>query len=276
MLYDKIIREYKYIDDDNTPVSKTGKIFKEGVFPEPDFPFFKLLKKINLKKNSTSQAVTPAQLNGKQKNANYTPTKTLTEEKASINKNETIIGSQGAVVSESLEARLESEKEKSYNKGFQEGRLKGLAEGTARAEQISQIFNNVIDELNKKSNTFFEEVEKWMLDLSVHLAEKIVSEAATRMPEVVKANVDKCLDLLAGSGEVVVKINPADYDIVKSYLNSLENKFEGKFSFSLKPDKNITGGGCLVEMNGSVIDGRIETQLAKIKQQMMMLSDAQA
>jgi flagellar assembly protein FliH len=111
-----------------------------------------------------------------------------------------------------------------------------------------------------------------MLDLSVHLAEKIVSEAATNMPEVVKANVDKCINLLAGSGEVVVKINPADYEIVKAYLPSLEHKFEGKFSFSLKPDQNMTSGGCLIEMNGSVIDGRIETQLAKIKQQMMLLS----
>ncbi len=274
MLYDKIIRKYKYIDEDNATVGKIGKIFKEGKFKEPDFPFFKLPKKINLKKNSPSQEVTSIKKNVKHKNVNHTSSKILTNGKSSknIDRNKVIVDSQGGVVSESFKARLESEKQKSYNQGFQEGRLKGFAEGTARAEQISQVFSNVIDELNKKSDIFFEEIEKWMLDLSVHLAEKIVSEAASRMPDVVKANVDKCLDLLAGSGEVAVKINPADYEIVKGYLNKLENRYEGKFSFLLKPDKNITGGGCLIEMNGSVIDGRIETQLAKIKQQMMMLS----
>jgi len=170
------------------------------------------------------------------------------------------------------ETRLAEEKRIAYQKGLTEGQAQGRVEWESRAHKINQTTEKALTEVNKTIKGFFEDTERSLTDLSVFLAEKIVGEATTKIPDVIKNNVDKCLNLLAGSGKVSMKINPSDYEIIKTYMPNLLQKYSGKFTFIIEPDQNISCGGCLVELDGSMIDGRIETQLEKLKQHMQILS----
>jgi len=166
---------------------------------------------------------------------------------------------------------MAAEKKAAHAAGFQEGRTQGLAEAFARVEKIKTTVEKMMGEMNNSSKRFFEEFETTLTDLSLHLAAKIIGEAAYMMPEVVRANVEKCVSLLAGAGNVTIKINPGDYEVIKELLPNLERKFDGHFSYIIEPDQKISRGGCLIEMDGSVIDGRIETQFLKLKEEMQQL-----
>ncbi|MCP4583194.1 MAG: hypothetical protein GY839_16420 [candidate division Zixibacteria bacterium] len=269
----RLIKKYKYIGDDGQVVVNPGRLHKAGKY--------KSLKLDQYDPNAESRR--------QKKEASRSKSQTRIEAKIPAQNSETILADSdpqtlsGDVVenhsepvavesSVNFEERLRTETEAAHNKGFQEGRANGLAEGQARTDQVTQVINKVLAEFDNSSAKFFEEIEKVAIDMSVHLAKKIIGEAAAKVPDVIKTNVDKCINLLAGAGTVEIKINPADYDIIKAYLPDLDRKSENRYSFVLEPDQNVERGGCLVEFEGSVIDGRVETQFEKIKQHMEQLT----
>lgn len=301
LLYSKLIKRYKYISSEDEQVVKKQQILKKtslknDILPElPEIKFHRILKKGHYKKLDTS-LINSDKTHNQKKNtvANLSSRNQLNETKVCFSTNSikndspqnNNIGVQAnsntvnSVNRRSLDsslkneynARLKKETEKSYNKGFQEGHKNGYDEASAKTDQINQVLSTITEDFNEKSQDFFNEIEEVVLDLSVHLAKKIVFDAVDMIPDIVKTNVENSVKLLAGAGRVMIKINPADYDIIKEYIPSLDQKHEGKFSFVIEPDNNITRGGSLIELNGSIIDGRVETQIETLKQHMKMLT----
>ena len=287
LLFDLLIKRYKYISGKSPIVAKQEKVLKNGQFRIFDTASMRTLADSAEKKNVIVQtklqkpldleSAVIAAASGKPspqnniKAQNRSNINSVDHQAGLTDKTAVERSVIEAKIREEYKTRLQSEIESAYDKGLQEGRQTGLAEGKAEAEKVSQIINHVIVEFNKESQKFFDEVEEVIMDLSVHLASKIIGDAVTAIPDIIKTNVEKCVGLLAGAGNVLVKINPSDYDTIKEYLPKLDQKYEGKYSFIIEPENNITRGGCLVEMDGSVIDGRIEAQYEKIKQHMEML-----
>jgi len=288
-LFDRLVKKYKYINANVPRFIKRKKILKSGQFLENKSSILDSQVNIIQKKKVISKTdyriKSPA---SKTASVSTIDRKVPPKKKdtGSDKKNQNLNAKQNSptdsVINEALvsetkireeyETLMKAESEKSYNNGFQEGRKSGLEEGNARADEVGRIVNNVRSEFDKASKCFFEDMENVVLDLSVHLAGKIIGEAASMAPDIAKSNVEKCIGLLAGAGNVMIKINPGDYEVIKEYLPDLDRKHEGKYSFILEPDHNISRGGCLIEMDGSVIDGRIEIQFEKLKKHMEALT----
>jgi len=281
-LFKRLIKKYKYIDRKNLSYSRPERIIKSGEYSAADFAQFDPTAEVNQKKKIKAQIdqSSRANLSGIENQSGLssivstqdTPSDSVLSPGYSQTAQPVLSQTLVEETAENFESRLKSEVEKSYNQGYQEGKASGLAEVNTRDEQITQLINNVLTEFDKSSAKFFEEIERVAIDMSVHLAQKIIGEAVNKVPDIVKTNVDKCINLLAGAGTVEIKINPIDYETIKAYLPSMDKKFENRYTFVLEPDQNISRGGCLVEFEGSVIDGRVETQLDKIKQHMELLT----
>ncbi len=281
-MFKRLIKKYKYIDENNIIYEHQEKINKSAKYSAIDFAQFDPAAKIRQKKkdehrSNRSSSAGSSGLENRPGLQTKTPDPSNLSETVSANGvpgiNQTNPGQTlSTETAEISESKLKTETDKAYNLGYQKGKTEGLAEANNRAEQVTRLINNVLTEFDKSSAKFFEEIEKVAIDMSVHLAEKIIGEAVTMVPDIIKTNVDKCINLLAGAGTVQIKINPTDYETIKAYLPNMNKKFDGKYTFVLEPDQNINRGGCLVEFEGSVIDGRIETQLEKIKQHMELLN----
>lgn len=264
-----IIKDYNYVGESETPRVSRLAIFVDGDFDEPNLPIFRLgdeatgdtpeglFRKPSSLPNSTKPGIHHP--NGNISN-HHTKPPTIPE----IDPIEKL--------KDEYERKLKRENQESYLRGLSEGRKQGVAEWTPQAQRISQALEKAMAALSKRYETNLEALEKSIGDLSVFLAEKIVGEAVNNIPDIVKGNVEKCLKLLAGAGNVVVKINPGDYEVIKAHMPSLLQRYEGKFAFHLEPMQNISPGGCVLELDGSLIDGRIEAQLENIKQHIKILS----
>jgi len=264
-----IIKEYSYMGGAETPVVSRARIITDGDFEEPDLPIFRLGDEAigdtpeGLFRKPSSLPIAPRFRKNHPKNevADKNNQPPPAPEVDPLEK-----------LREEYEQKLRRENQESYLRGLEEGRKQGIAEWTPQAQRIRQALEKAMAALSQRFETNIGALEKSIGDLAVFLAEKIVGEAVNRIPDVVKENVEKCLKLLAGAGNVIIKINPADYDVIKAHLPSLLQRFEGKFTFHLEPSQNISPGGCVLELDGSIVDGRIETQLENIKQHMKILS----
>ena len=279
----RVIKKYNYIGDGVESISRDSNVIKGGDFMPPEFEQFDPFLARIQKKNETTPAIKNAPLKTAVTNNRTIPSnlprQVVSQHKAvngtAANSHVIAVDDRQTIESElqaSFTQQLNDAKKQAYDSGFREGKNNGVNEAKKLQNQALQIFTGMKSELEKQRDDFFEEIGHVAIDMSVHLAKKIIGDAVTMMPEIIKTNVDKCVELLAGSGTVQIKINPADYDILKSYLPELEQKQEGKYSFVLEPDNRIERGGCLIAFEGSTIDGRIETQIEKLKQQMEMLT----
>jgi flagellar biosynthesis/type III secretory pathway protein FliH len=287
LLFNRLIKKYRFIAAQDREEIKHAKIIKSGNFRFSDSVLAERASIDLEKKNSRVGTVgkrTPAGSQTAKNAAGLKPSldksniappnrlNQLSDRSGQPESHEIDIAAIKARFNQEYDEKLKTQKDKIYNDGFNEGHKAGLAEGKAEAAKATQLVEDYLAEINNKNRLFFEETEKLITDLAVHLAGKIIGEAISAVPDVIKSNVEKCVELLAGSGDVIVKINPSDYELIKEHLPKLDQKYEGKYNFKVEPENSISRGGCLVEMGGSIIDGRIEVQYEKIKQHMEMLT----
>lgn len=281
----KLIKRYKYIDSGVEQVIGKDKILKQGDYRSADYTQFEGSAEKKPKEDDSATPDNDQQSIGPQEpvTVDTTPeTGESPEVSSSVQPVEkspdinSIIEEEKKAIEDELkktyESRLNSEKQISYNEGVHQGKKAGLAENAAEVERLKQVVENMQKEFQEAASKFFDEVEKLTMDMSVYLAKKIIGDAVSAVPDIIRTNVDKCVKLLAGSGTVQIKINPNDYETIKSYIPELEHQSEGKFTFVLEPENKVERGGCIVEFEGSSIDGRIQTQIEKIQKQMEMIT----
>jgi flagellar biosynthesis/type III secretory pathway protein FliH len=269
-LSNNIIKEYNYLGKDEKPYIARPKIFTDGNFDEPSLPVFSQTR--NDFSNRFGENPGSGNAAGELISSGGS-SKLSAHRKLHGDPKPSIIPDLNPIekLKNEYEHRLKRENQESYLRGLNEGRNQGRAEWAPQSQRISQAMEKAMTALSSRFETHLQTIELSVADLAVFLAEKIVGEAISRIPDVVKENVDKCLKLLAGSGNVIIKISPADYDVIKAQLPSLMQRYEGKFTFCLEPAQNISPGGCFLELDGSLVDGRIETQLNNIKQHIQIL-----
>ena len=68
---------------------------------------------------------------------------------------------------------------------------------------------------------------------------------------------------------VVLRVNPQDLETLREHRIQLLEEFEGIKQLELQPDDTINPGGCVAVTEHLRIDGRLESQLEQIMNQLM-------
>jgi flagellar assembly protein FliH len=111
--------------------------------------------------------------------------------------------------------------------------------------------------------------ERCALSLATAIAERVVRRELTRTPEVTLAFVRESLELTAGSTDVRLHMHPEDLAILGSQVEALTAELGRLGAAQVVPDRNVTRGGCRVETRYGTIDQQLETQLARIEQELL-------
>jgi len=171
-----------------------------------------------------------------------------------------------------LDAHYSCEKENAYNAGYERGKIDGFAEATLSLEPIERLFEGIKEEIKGAHEYFLKNAEEIMAKLSLEIAEAVVGEAVMKLSgELLEYNLKRCLDILGGSGDVTIKISPADYELAREKIDAIFRKNNDRFRFRFVPDPSITPGGCYIESPGGAIDGRIESQFKQIKENFLQI-----
>jgi len=155
-------------------------------------------------------------------------------------------------------AALENE---ATSRGFENGKAAGLAAASAEIDTRSKALETVLDALARPFVNLDRHIEEELLALVQAITQQVVRQELKTEPERIVGVIREGLAALpASTEEVVVRINPADADIVKDCLRD-EDIHQG---WSIASDATIERGGCEIETKNSIVDVQIETRLNNV------------
>jgi flagellar assembly protein FliH len=196
-----------------------------------------------------------------------------------------------------LRAQLERDRAKSrlaveeaYRKGVAEGESAGRAAGMGEARKefddriarMEQRVAAVLGETKRAEAEFTLSAEKAVLDLSLHLARKIVDTELTIQPDIVLRVIKKALAFISEREKLVLRVSPGDFETVtgkKEFWASISQRLD---DIEIISDGRIEQGGCIVESVSGVADARTGVMLEQLREtimktwESMVMSEGQA
>ena len=157
-----------------------------------------------------------------------------------------------------------------------EGRRAGQAavEETVKRELGQQLatllpaLGQAVAEIQHAKQAWLTHWEKSAVHVAAAIARRLVRRELSRSPEIAMVLVREALELAAGSSHVRLHLNPADRDALQPELDALLQELAGLGNPEVVADPHIARGGCRVETRFGTIDQQLETQLARIEEEL--------
>ncbi|MDA1014550.1 MAG: FliH/SctL family protein [Planctomycetota bacterium] len=120
-----------------------------------------------------------------------------------------------------------------------------------------------VDEMDRELDQTVQHWERTAVGLSIAIAEKLIHRELTASPRLVLENISAALKLASGQKAVRVHLNPTDAETLKDFVQDILDR-SSLSDATVVLDADLARGGCLVKSRNGSIDGRMETQLARL------------
>lgn len=112
--------------------------------------------------------------------------------------------------------------------------------------------------------TFLNTLEPEVVALAVRIAERILLREAETDRGLVLRTVRKALEHLTDRESIVLRVNPADLEVVRAEKLRLTEEFDGIARVVVESDAGVLPGGCIAESSLMQVDARLGHQLEAI------------
>ena len=177
--------------------------------------------------------------------------------KSQVNQQDEII----LPVQEDTTAIFQRAKTEGYTAGYQEGNTIGYKEGRKAADkeikaEVSRL-QVLLFNLNQDLHKLDQQIANDLLDLSIALAKKIVTQALKLKPELIVSIVQEAIRSLPNARQHPrLFLHPNDAEIIRLYLGDQLVQD----SWSIREDDQLSRGDCRIEASGSEIDASLEVR----------------
>lgn len=161
-----------------------------------------------------------------------------------------------------VNAQDEAEKLKalSIEQGHREGLQLAFRETEEQRKKAHQEYEQLISSGINEREKIIHSAEPDIVNLSVAIAGKILSQQIKTEPAIILDIVKEALKLAGEADNVRVMVNPEDADTVKYFVPQLIEPDQNVGDVLIESDRRIERGGCLVETEKGVIDARLQTR----------------
>lgn len=129
--------------------------------------------------------------------------------------------------------------------------VRAAAEGIAQAQLICQT-----------------EWEGRVVRLAAAMAARIIRRELRADPKITVELAREALQLAAGSPQIRLEFNADDYAALRPQLDALAAQCATAGRIEIVPSPSVSRGGCRVETRFGTIDQQIETQLARLEEEL--------
>jgi flagellar assembly protein FliH len=158
-----------------------------------------------------------------------------------------------AAAEEQRRAELEATREEAF--------AAGLAAGREEIGPAAAALGAALDELQAERQRTAAAAEKAAAELALQIAEKVLATALEVRPELVLEVVRGALRRLSEPVEAVLLVNPEDAERVREALEGLA--VEHGAALTVRAERRVESGGCLLRTNAGEVDARIGAQLER-------------
>ncbi len=125
-----------------------------------------------------------------------------------------------------------------------------------------------IDAIAQTRHEWLAEWDRRVVRLAAAMAARILRRELDRHPELPAKLVREALEMITEAGTIRIHLNPQDLQALGSHSQRLAAEFARLGSLEFVPDAQVAPGGCRVETRFGLIDQQIESQLARLAEEL--------
>lgn len=129
--------------------------------------------------------------------------------------------------------------------------------------------------LQKTMAQLQEQLTAWRLDwetrtvgLAVEIARRICRRELREQPQIVLSQIEAALQLASPDDSIELRIHPEDLQAFEPAIQALVGRVSNLGRTSVVSDMRVTTGGCVVRTKYGQIDAQLESQLARIEEEL--------
>jgi flagellar assembly protein FliH len=151
--------------------------------------------------------------------------------------------------------------ERAWQAGFEAGRAAGVEAGMGEVRELAAALGRVLDACARPLQDLEHQAEAEILALVQEIVRQLVRREVALDPTHVVGVIRSGLAALPlAAGSVVVRLHPADAAVVRDVLPA-----DGADrAWRLEADPLLERGGCMITSSHSVVDGRLDTRIARL------------
>ncbi len=167
---------------------------------------------------------------------------------------------------ESIRARAE---EAGQQQAIEAARQVTSREVAEKWTTLKPTLEELIGAIEQARETWIRDWEKQVAHLSTAIAEKIIHRELQADPGISRQWVHEALELATGSRRLKVYLSPSEYDALGEQRQAIADVIGSTAKTEFVADPTIQSGGCRVVTEHGEIDCRLESQLARIEEELV-------
>lgn len=172
---------------------------------------------------------------------------------------------QAAALVQAACVEAEQIKETARQEGYDAGYKELEAERSSCGEKLAEIEAG----LEENVDSYFTALEPEVVTLAIAIARQVVKREIESDKEFVLGTIRSGLRQLRERHEIKVRVNPADYDLVRAHKEDIASSCDGIRSIEIIDDRRVDAGGCIIDSANGYLDGRIDTQISEVERTLM-------
>ena len=154
----------------------------------------------------------------------------------------------------------EAEKEQAQREGFALGLQQWAQQLTLLEQEQSRVHDKMMG---------------LIVPLAIKAARKIVGREIELDDSTVADIVASTLKSVSEHRQIMIYVNPREYDLLDQNKNKLKAVFERLDSLGIQARDDVPMGGCVIETEAGIINASIENQWSQLEQAMLSILDKQ-
>jgi flagellar assembly protein FliH len=155
----------------------------------------------------------------------------------------------------------------------EQGRVAALeaaeqAEITRQLAMLVPALHEAVGQIQTSRAGWLAHWEKTAIHVATAIAARVIRREVAHQPEITLTLVKEALELAAGSGEIQLRLHPADFAALGSNVERLASELSCLGKAQVVADPQITQGGCRIDTRYGVIDQQFEAQLGRIEREL--------
>lgn len=165
-------------------------------------------------------------------------------------------------------ARQEAEtiRQQAYQEGLAAGRREGEEAARAELEALFTHAHKLVQEALAFQERMMGQARQDLLHLALAIASKIIGEKLEKPGVVATRALREALLRYRPSGQIItVRVNLQDLDAVEARKEEFIRLCQGTREWRVVADDQVGPGGCLIETDQGIIDGRVESRFTAVQ-----------
>ena len=141
-------------------------------------------------------------------------------------------------------------------------------ETSRQLDTLLPALRQAIDAIHQARGDCVRAWEQNAVHFAAAIAARVIRRELSRQPAIPLALVREALELATGAPQLTVRLHPQDHAALAPDVANLITELARQAKAEIVADSTITLGGCRVDTQFGSIDQQIETQLARIEEEL--------